>query len=188
MLFEACKGISAANVAQQAGIALQQRGGRQWACCPLHGERTPSLMFDAEGNWHCFGCGRGGDAVALYAALYGLPQLEAARALAQSNGVLESIQWITPADPPAKRLKDRVDAWYKKEWGRWCRVLHTANALIDSACIARDKANAEAKNYTLPSAFYNWVDARSAAENRLDMLMLASVRELVEMMLEEHDV
>lgn len=30
-------------------------------CCPLHGEKTPSLMVRADlGLWHCFGCGKGG--------------------------------------------------------------------------------------------------------------------------------
>ena len=42
-----------------------KRSGRQWmARCPLHGEKTPSLSVSSEkGVYHCFGCGRNGDAI-----------------------------------------------------------------------------------------------------------------------------
>ncbi|MGH7041090.1 MAG: CHC2 zinc finger domain-containing protein, partial [Acetobacteraceae bacterium] len=40
-----------------------ERAGRQWkACCPLHGEKTPSLYI-YEDHYHCFGCGAHGDAI-----------------------------------------------------------------------------------------------------------------------------
>jgi DNA primase len=40
--------------------------GRLLAHCPLHQERTPSLLADENTNkWHCLGCGAGGDASAL---------------------------------------------------------------------------------------------------------------------------
>ena len=29
-------------------------------CCPLHGEKTPSMkLYPGEGGFHCFGCGAG---------------------------------------------------------------------------------------------------------------------------------
>tara|TARA_R110000744_G_C19371770_1_gene563217 strand:- start:65791 stop:67602 length:1812 start_codon:yes stop_codon:yes gene_type:complete len=32
-------------------------------CCPLHGEKTPSLqIYEDTDSWHCFGCSEGGDA------------------------------------------------------------------------------------------------------------------------------
>lgn len=37
-------------------------GDIRWACCPLHGESTPSFKADdREGFWKCHGCGEGGD-------------------------------------------------------------------------------------------------------------------------------
>ena len=40
-----------------------QRAGRQWrACCPFHGEKTPSFYI-YDDHFHCFGCGAHGDAV-----------------------------------------------------------------------------------------------------------------------------
>ena len=59
------------DVALREGIRLRQKGSRAWACCPLHGEKTPSLCFYPDGRWYCFGCHRGGDAVDFLAALRG---------------------------------------------------------------------------------------------------------------------
>ena len=36
--------------------------GDFWACCPFHGEKTPSFHCeDRKGRYHCFGCGASGD-------------------------------------------------------------------------------------------------------------------------------
>lgn len=33
-----------------------------WACCPIHGEKSPSFHCeDRKGRYHCFGCGASGD-------------------------------------------------------------------------------------------------------------------------------
>ena len=38
--------------------------GDFWACCPFHGEKTPSFHVNGEkGFFHCFGCGVGGDVI-----------------------------------------------------------------------------------------------------------------------------
>lgn len=40
----------------------QVRRGDYWACCPFHGEKTPSFHADdRKGIYHCFGCGVTGD-------------------------------------------------------------------------------------------------------------------------------
>ena len=36
--------------------------GDYWACCPFHGEKSPSFHCeDKKGRYHCFGCGASGD-------------------------------------------------------------------------------------------------------------------------------
>ena len=36
--------------------------GDFWACCPFHGEKTPSFHADdRKGIYHCFGCQKTGD-------------------------------------------------------------------------------------------------------------------------------
>lgn len=44
-------------------IQLKRSGINYSACCPFHGEKTPSFMVSpSRGTYHCFGCGASGDA------------------------------------------------------------------------------------------------------------------------------
>ncbi len=43
-------------------LPLKRSGRNLKACCPFHGEKTPSFMVQPEKQmFHCFGCGAGGD-------------------------------------------------------------------------------------------------------------------------------
>ena len=97
------------QVAEFEGISVNQRGRRWWACCPLHGERTPSLMIDERGGWHCFGCGASGDGIALFAALHGLSQYEAAKRLAAIFGLRTSDRRFGGAESSRRTEKARAD-------------------------------------------------------------------------------
>ena len=190
MLFESCKAVSAAEVAKQAGIALHQKGRRLWACCPIHGEKSPSLMFDEGGKWHCFGCHRGGDAVDFYAALYNISPLEAARAIAQGAGIQDTGAFTAkPPISPGKKLKQKAEAWYRDQWDRCCKISQTTRKMILEACEARQNAMEAGSSYVLPDRFYEWVSVWSAAEQRLDVLLLAQGEPdyILSMMLEEQD-
>lgn len=105
-LFQAAKAIPAAQVARDAGLRLVRRGAREWTCCPFHGEKTPSLMFDERGQWHCFGCGKGGDAAAFYAGLHHVSQADAARALL--GDATPEIKRRAQAAAKGQELKRRV--------------------------------------------------------------------------------
>jgi DNA primase len=63
----------------QAAIACGH--GRWKLRCPFHGggaERTPSLVIYEPGRgWHCFGCGRGSDAVDFVSELKHVGSIEA---------------------------------------------------------------------------------------------------------------
>jgi len=50
----------------RAGRKSGRKSGR-WVLfpCPFHDDGTPSLAVTPDnGRWHCFGCGKGGDALA----------------------------------------------------------------------------------------------------------------------------
>ena len=65
------------------GRRLVERGGRWWACCPVHDERTPSFCLDStRQRFHCFGCQADGDSIDLYGLGQGLSNREAIRQLA----------------------------------------------------------------------------------------------------------
>jgi DNA primase len=62
--------------------------GDWWACCPFHGEKTPSFHCeDRKGRYHCFGCGVSGDHFRFLTELEGLSFPEAVERVAGMAGV-----------------------------------------------------------------------------------------------------
>lgn len=58
------------------------------ACCPFHGEKTPSFHVSREKQiWHCFGCNKGGDLISFVMELEGLSFPAALEMLALKAGV-----------------------------------------------------------------------------------------------------
>lgn len=70
-------------------IPVKAVGANFQALCPFHGEKTPSLVISPEKQiWHCFGCGKGGDAFSFLMEMEGLSFPEAVRELAPKVGVV----------------------------------------------------------------------------------------------------
>src|SRR5690606_37718524 len=62
--------------------------GDYWACCPFHGEKSPSFHCeDKKGRYHCFGCGVSGDHFRFLTDLEGLSFPEAVERIAGMAGV-----------------------------------------------------------------------------------------------------
>ena len=69
-------------------IKVIKAGREHKACCPFHHEDTPSFTInDAKSFWHCFGCGRHGDAIRWLTDHGGLPFIEAVAQLAEAAGM-----------------------------------------------------------------------------------------------------
>lgn len=69
-------------------IKISKAGREYKACCPFHGEKTPSFTInDEKGFWHCFGCSAHGDAIRWMTDYKSLPFPEAVRALADAAGL-----------------------------------------------------------------------------------------------------
>lgn len=69
-------------------LKLTRAGHEFSACCPFHGEKTPSFtVSDAKGFYHCFGCGAHGDAIRWLTDHEGLPFREAVAELAARAGL-----------------------------------------------------------------------------------------------------
>jgi DNA primase len=69
-------------------VSLKKTGRSYKGLCPFHQEKTPSfIVFPESGNFHCFGCGRGGDAFTFYMGVERVEFREALQELAKRAGV-----------------------------------------------------------------------------------------------------
>jgi predicted P-loop ATPase len=78
------------DIVAASGERLTKNGDEWEACCPFHGEKTPSFRVyrDKVGIWkyHCFGCGAHGDSVDYVKERYGMETTgEAARFITGEN-------------------------------------------------------------------------------------------------------
>ncbi len=66
----------------------QPQRGDMWACCPFHGEKSPSFHADDKrGIYHCFGCGVSGDHFRFLTEKAGMSFPEAVEKLAGMAGL-----------------------------------------------------------------------------------------------------
>jgi DNA primase len=69
-------------------VELKRSGRTFKACCPFHGERTPSFhVYPEDKHFKCYGCGEHGDVFKFLQKLQGKEFPEVVRALAQEVGV-----------------------------------------------------------------------------------------------------
>jgi len=67
--------------------------------CPFHTEKTPSFgVSPSKGLYHCFGCGKGGDAIGFLRDVEHLEFAEAVERLAKEAGVVLRYEGDTPAE------------------------------------------------------------------------------------------
>lgn len=69
-------------------IDLKKAGTNFKACCPFHHEKTPSFVVSPSKNiWHCFGCGKGGNAINFVMEYDGLSYQEAIKKLCKKYNI-----------------------------------------------------------------------------------------------------
>ncbi|MDQ3167434.1 MAG: DNA primase [Chloroflexota bacterium] len=86
-------------------VDLKKTGRSFKGLCPFHQEKTPSfIVFPDSGNFHCFGCGRGGDAFTFYMDVERVEFREALQELAKRAGVeLRSVPTVAPEEDARRR-------------------------------------------------------------------------------------
>ena len=114
-------------------VKLTRKGQAFWGCCPFHKEKSASFKVEnARRTYHCFGCGKGGDAFRWLTETEGLSFPEAVQRLAAEAGV-DLPKWSPDDEAREEKKKSLTD-------------------IIEAACLffeeqLRAEAGAEARKY-----------------------------------------
>lgn len=74
-------------------VPLKKVGGNFSACCPFHNEKTPSFTVSpAKQFFHCFGCGKHGNAITFLVEHNGMSFIDAVESLASHAGLHMPVQ------------------------------------------------------------------------------------------------
>ena len=136
--------LSATDIVDLIGsyVPLKRAGSQFRANCPFHHEKTPSFYVNpARQSFHCFGCGKGGDAISFVRDHENLPFMDAVRKLAGKAGVQLREE---AADPEAEHKR--------KSRGRLLD-LHREAAAFFNELLLKDPAAAHARDYLQSRGF-----------------------------------
>jgi DNA primase len=87
-------------------VQLKKTGRSFKGLCPFHQEKTPSfVVFPDSQNFHCFGCGKGGDVFTFYMAVEHTEFKEALGELANRAGVTLVAAPAVPPEVDAHRMR-----------------------------------------------------------------------------------
>ena len=80
-------------------VQLKKGGANFMGLCPFHGEKSPSFSVSPSKQfYHCFGCGKNGNAISFLMEHAGMSFLEAVQDLAQQYGLQVPQDNVSPQD------------------------------------------------------------------------------------------
>lgn len=92
-------------------IELKRAGVNYSACCPFHGEKTPSFMVSpSKGIYHCYGCGVGGDTIAFVMEYEKLSFIESVEKIASMIGY--SLTYTQERQKKDSQFLDKIAQFY----------------------------------------------------------------------------
>ncbi len=93
--------IARVDVVEVVGryVQLKKGGANFMGLCPFHGEKSPSFSVSPTKQFfHCFGCGKSGDALGFLMEHTGMTFIEAVKDLAQQVGMVVPEEEQSPAE------------------------------------------------------------------------------------------
>lgn len=100
-------------------VQLKRAGSQFRANCPFHHEKTPSFyVTPTSQRFHCFGCGKGGDAITFVRDYENLPFADAVRKLASKAGVVLLEEAPDPNAEKSRKSQGRLKDIHREasEW------------------------------------------------------------------------
>ncbi|MDO8277593.1 MAG: DNA primase, partial [Burkholderiaceae bacterium] len=80
-------------------VQLKKAGANFMGLCPFHGEKSPSFSVSPTKQfYHCFGCGKNGNAISFLMEHAGMSFIEAVQDLAQQYGMQVPQEDMSPGD------------------------------------------------------------------------------------------
>ena len=140
-------------------VRLDRKGGKYWACCPFHNEKTPSFaVSEDEGFYFCFGCKEHGDVISFVQKFESCDFQEAVSILAQNAG-MEVPEFKGEKDSTEKKqLKERVLKLLDHTYKHYQKNLYTPNAKLAQEYIKkRGFTRRELEDFKLGYSL-NWTD------------------------------
>jgi DNA primase len=99
--------IDVVDLVQGYVPSLKKTGNSFKGLCPFHQEKTPSfIVFPDSQNFHCFGCGKGGDLFTFYMLMENVEFKEALQELARRAGV--TLEMGVPRPPEEDQHRQRL--------------------------------------------------------------------------------
>ncbi len=106
---------SLVDVIEKSGVHLQQKGKVLKGCCPFHNEKTPSfIVWPGTNTWHCFGCGKGGNAIEYMKLKHNMSYIEAVKALAKDAGITIEERKLTDQEQQEYDLRQKLYDIYEE--------------------------------------------------------------------------
>ena len=93
--------LSRIDVVEVVGryVQLKKGGANFMGLCPFHGEKSPSFTVSPTKQFfHCFGCGKNGNAIGFLMDHAGMTFIEAVKDLAQQTGMVVPEEELSPQD------------------------------------------------------------------------------------------
>lgn len=127
--------IAACDIVELIGeyFPLKRAGTSYKARCPFHNERTPSFHVNPSRNtYHCFGCGKGGNAIGFVMEYENLSFVETVRKLAAKYGITLIEEASSPGEEAAAGARTKLLALHR-DIAQWFHMLLLRSSLAAEA-------------------------------------------------------
>ena len=172
--------INRTDVVEVVGryVPLKKGGANYMGLCPFHGEKSPSFSVSPTKQFfHCFGCGKNGNAIGFLMEHGGMSFIEAVKDLAQSYGLQVPEDNADPAERQrAQQQRQRqatLNEVLEKAGESYRKHLKTSPQAIDYLK-GRGLSGEVAKQFGLGYAPDGWRNLASVFTDYQDALLVES--------------